>query len=384
MDKSYNRINWQNQPSTATALGATNLNKMDLALNIIDDRVIAIDTSKASKDEVNLLVKDVTFDESTGQIKITYKNDTFSIIDTAMEKMAVNFVYNNETQKIELTLSDGSIQYIDISDFVTNVDFENSDTITFVEENGKTKAQVIDGSITPEKLQPDYLADITVQAQTTLVNANKAQRYAVGGIEEGDATDNAKYYCEEAEKYAQISKGGDAASLGGHLAEEYQLIANMPTSLPADGGDSNTVGGYEPDDFAFKGELETYKPTNYTGTTEEEINTYYDNLHINSPNAHWYRAIITNNFAHSILNGGARYVEGYRLGEQFGWQTSIGYWNDKKKFIRVMEAGVWKEWENIADGGNASAVDGLHLVTLTQSEYDALTTKDENTIYITI
>lgn len=49
MNKAYERINWQNKPSTATPLSATNLNKMDLALDTIDDRVIDLDTNKQDK-----------------------------------------------------------------------------------------------------------------------------------------------------------------------------------------------------------------------------------------------------------------------------------------------------------------------------------------------
>lgn len=44
MNKAYTRINWQNAPSEATALNETNLNKMDSAIDTIDDRVIAHDT----------------------------------------------------------------------------------------------------------------------------------------------------------------------------------------------------------------------------------------------------------------------------------------------------------------------------------------------------
>lgn len=44
MNKAYSRINWQNAPSEATALNETNLNKMDSAIDTIDDRVVAHDT----------------------------------------------------------------------------------------------------------------------------------------------------------------------------------------------------------------------------------------------------------------------------------------------------------------------------------------------------
>lgn len=52
MNKAYERINWHNKPSTATKLNATNLNKMDLGLDTIDDRVIALDTNKADTSSI--------------------------------------------------------------------------------------------------------------------------------------------------------------------------------------------------------------------------------------------------------------------------------------------------------------------------------------------
>ena len=42
MNKSYTRINFQNSPSTATPLNATNLNKMDKGINDLDDRIIEL------------------------------------------------------------------------------------------------------------------------------------------------------------------------------------------------------------------------------------------------------------------------------------------------------------------------------------------------------
>ena len=48
MNKAYNKIAWQNKPSTATPLNQTNLNEMSNALDTIDDRVIALDSGKVS------------------------------------------------------------------------------------------------------------------------------------------------------------------------------------------------------------------------------------------------------------------------------------------------------------------------------------------------
>ena len=41
-NKAYTRIVWQNSPITDTPLNATNLNKMDAALNEIDNRVLLL------------------------------------------------------------------------------------------------------------------------------------------------------------------------------------------------------------------------------------------------------------------------------------------------------------------------------------------------------
>jgi len=94
MDKAYTRITWQNSPSVATPLGATNLNKLDLATDSIDNRVVAMDTSKANVTTINAMVRDITFNNSDGKLTITYQSGTTSVIDTAMEKIVTNFSYN--------------------------------------------------------------------------------------------------------------------------------------------------------------------------------------------------------------------------------------------------------------------------------------------------
>ena len=42
MQKVYQRINWENDPSTNTPLSEDNLNKMDYALDQIDNRVVQL------------------------------------------------------------------------------------------------------------------------------------------------------------------------------------------------------------------------------------------------------------------------------------------------------------------------------------------------------
>lgn len=48
MEKVYTRINWEDYPSANTALSAANMNKMDYAIEELDNRVISLDAETAS------------------------------------------------------------------------------------------------------------------------------------------------------------------------------------------------------------------------------------------------------------------------------------------------------------------------------------------------
>ena len=217
MNKAYSRINWENYPSDATPINKVNLNRLDSATDILDDRVITLDTTKATKTEVATLVSDVTFEESTGIITITKKNGSKFTIDTQMEKIAVNFDYNPTTEQIVLTLIDGTKQYIDLSALITQYEFLDTDTVAFtIGTDGKVSAIVKEGSIKEKHLEPNYLAKIKVEvakAETSradaAANATKAESYAVGGTgsREGEDTDNAQYYYEQVKRVSQGLNG---------------------------------------------------------------------------------------------------------------------------------------------------------------------------------
>lgn len=200
MQKAYSRINWENYPSEATPLNETNLNKIDGAVDEIDNRVITQDTTKLDKVTANTMVKDVSFDEETGIFTITLLNGSTKTIDTKLEKIAVNFSYDSTTQQIILTLIDGTKQYIDMSALITQYEFAESDEIYFtVESDGAVQASVKDGSITEDKLQPNYLADIKVQAEIATQSAEDAT------VQKSQATAEADRAKAEADKAAQYS-----------------------------------------------------------------------------------------------------------------------------------------------------------------------------------
>ena len=60
--KLYQRINWKNYPSEDTPLNETNLNRIDAALDEIDNRVISLDSTTLSKVEAYSLIKSVDLD----------------------------------------------------------------------------------------------------------------------------------------------------------------------------------------------------------------------------------------------------------------------------------------------------------------------------------
>ena len=213
--KIFNRINWLNRPSTNTPLNATNLNAGDSAIDKLDDRIITLDTVKADMQVVNGMVADVTLNSNTGVITVTYKNGSHVDYDTNLEKIAVNFSYDYVNQRLVLTLSDGSKQYVDMSALITQYEFKDSTTIALsVDSTGKISASIKNGSITDAMLETGYLANIKTEVAKAQSYANSAsssnnsaynnaklsQSYAVGGsgVRDGEDTDNAKYYCEHA------------------------------------------------------------------------------------------------------------------------------------------------------------------------------------------
>lgn len=224
MQKAFQRINWQNYPSEETPLNESNLNRMDGALNEIDNRVVAMDTSKADAVVVNNLIRDISVDDETGEITVTRENGTELVIQTTLNKIAINFAYDYNTQEIVLTLNDGSEARIDISSLIQNNEFANTETIQLnVSQGGIVTGNIVLHSITDEHLRQDYLADIRVAE----ANANRYQEASEGfsldseawakgtrasePVEQGTDgyQDNAKYFKQRSEAWAtgQIEGG---------------------------------------------------------------------------------------------------------------------------------------------------------------------------------
>lgn len=244
--KIFNRINWLNRPSTNTPLNATNLNAGDSAIDKLDDRIITLDTVKADMQVVNSMVADISVNDADGVITVTYKNGSTKTYDTNLEKIATNFTYDYLTQRLVLTLTDGSKQYVDMSALITQYEFEDSVTIAFSinDKTGAISAFIKNGSITDAMLETGYLAKITEQSAKATNMANSAatssnsaydnaklsQSYAIGGsgVRDGENTDNSKYYSEQARKSATAS--ANSASAASTKASEAESSASSASA----------------------------------------------------------------------------------------------------------------------------------------------------------
>ena len=209
MQKIYSRINWENFPSEKTAVNESNLNKMDLAIDNLDDRVVAMDASKVDLTKANELVKEILWDEKNGTLTVVKMNGSKAVIDTKLEKLAVNFKYNPQTQQLVITLDDGTEQSVDLSSLITEYEFLDSDTIAFEIADGKVKAIVKNGSITEDMLQPDFLSDVKVEvekakASATAADASEKESTAQANLSK-EYADKAKEYSDNIDKKAQLA-----------------------------------------------------------------------------------------------------------------------------------------------------------------------------------
>jgi hypothetical protein len=173
--KIYNREYWENFPSEKTAINQYRMNNIERGIDAIDDRVCALDTTKVDLTKANELVKEILWDESNGTLTVVKMNGSQAMIDTKLEKLAVNFKYSPQTQQLVITLDDGTVQNVDLSALITQYEFLDSDTIAFeIGSDGKVSAIVKEGSIQEKHLRPDYLADIKVESAKAVASAKSA------------------------------------------------------------------------------------------------------------------------------------------------------------------------------------------------------------------
>ena len=234
LSKYYSPFTWRDKPSIESPINAVHLNHMEDGINEMDNRILILAQDKADAADMANVIIDFTMDDTTGIMTFTRFDGSTFTHDTAVEKIALNCYLEGDNFVLEL--ADGTKQKVSLSKFIDTYTFTSTDRIRFTVNGKNISADIPDGKITLAKLEPTVMSTIrqyTLDAQTSKgvaeqaastaqgwaiggtgfegnnakYYASKSQRYAVGGVEEGDAKDNAKAYCEAAKGYAEQCAG---------------------------------------------------------------------------------------------------------------------------------------------------------------------------------
>jgi hypothetical protein len=230
LSKYYYPFTWKNKPSIESPINEVHLNHIEDGINEMDNRILILAQDKADATDIANVFIDFDIDDTTGTMTFTRFDGTTKSRDTPMEKIILNCYL--EDDNFVLVLADGTKQKVSLAKFIDTYTFINSDTIRFTVNNKNISADIPDGKITLAKLEPTIMSTIrqyALDAQTAQGVAEQAagtaqgwaiggtgfednnakhyasrsQRYAVGGVEEGDTEDNAKYYCQQAQAAAE-------------------------------------------------------------------------------------------------------------------------------------------------------------------------------------
>jgi hypothetical protein len=181
------RINWENEPSIASPINATNLNKIDYAVYEHDQTLETWDVTKANQSDLLLSVKSIDYDTTTGVFVFTWQNGTTKTVDLNIEKIPVSFSMSAQGV-ITMTTDDGTQYTADVGSLIKTYTFTDSTEIDFTvttdQSGNKTvTAALKDGSIVGTKLEPNYLAN----CQSAANSASGSATAADGSAEDSEA-----------------------------------------------------------------------------------------------------------------------------------------------------------------------------------------------------
>lgn len=214
----YRVIGWLDFPSVSTPVCQRNLRHMDNGILQAAHYIIALSQDKLEKSEAAKFITSWELDTDTWIVTITHKDGTQDQYDFPIE-MLPTIIDLDEDGNLVIVQQDGETKKVDFQRFVYK--FENTATIA-MHTNGTTiTADVIDGSITMDKLEKSimqtlrqYMLDAQAAADAAANYNVSAESWAHGGTgaRPGEETDNSKYYseiarqeAEKAESYATIT-----------------------------------------------------------------------------------------------------------------------------------------------------------------------------------
>lgn len=152
--------------------------------NLVDaHNTLIVDTTaalalKSDKAVTNQHYKSVTFNANTGVFTFTREDGSFTTVDTVLEKVAMNWVYDAATQELVLTLADGTTQRVSLSAFITENEFVDSSTVVFSVSSHKVTAGIKPGSLNDTHFTSAFLASLQNQVTQAQASATAAANSA--------------------------------------------------------------------------------------------------------------------------------------------------------------------------------------------------------------
>lgn len=198
----------------ATVQAVLNAVKVCLDSKVADADFTAALALKSDKSVTNNHIKAVELDGDTGVFTFTKENGTTITIDTALEKVAVNFAYDAESQSLVLTLTDGSTETVSLAAFITTTEFDDSATLEWsVSADGsKVSATIKSGCITDSMLDSALKAMLQGYVQAAATSATNAAASEAAALSYKNAAQTAAAAAERDAKTAADSKTAAAAS----------------------------------------------------------------------------------------------------------------------------------------------------------------------------
>lgn len=231
MNKAFNNFPWEDYPSVNSPMNEVSLMKINNGLDEVDNRVISLDTRKFDKSEAQGLIKNITFDLQTGILKKYYYNGSAEEINTGISKLNMNLRFDKESQILYIVNADGTEDPVDLSVFITNYEFEDSDTIAHnVSSGGMVTSIVKEGSIQEKHLQPNYLAKIKVESAKAEAAATAAEVSKTAAKVSEDAAKLSQTAAKASEDAAATSASGAAASEATANSKAAEAVASAATA----------------------------------------------------------------------------------------------------------------------------------------------------------
>lgn len=138
-------------------------------------------------EKVDSVLVGTEYDEATGKFTFTKHDGTTKVVDTLLEKLAINFDLvdgegDEEGQKfLQITLDDGTVKKVNVTELVDVYTGSNGTNIVVtVGSNGEIGATLVDKSITMAQLSDEVTAAIAEQFVLEAATASK-----LGGVKIG-------------------------------------------------------------------------------------------------------------------------------------------------------------------------------------------------------